>query len=76
MAMRSAELDRGVDVDVDPVRTLRRRQALSMIVYVCAIPLALVQEYLGLGLITAMWGFWGWVAYGGIEKGVVRRTSK
>jgi len=45
------------------VAKMRRRQALSLIPYICAIALALVHEYLGLGLITAMWGFWASIAY-------------
>ncbi|MPZ69745.1 MAG: hypothetical protein GEU71_09470 [Actinobacteria bacterium] len=58
------------------ITMLRRRQALSFLAYVCAIPLALVHEYLGLGLITGMWGFWGWIAYGNIGKAVIRRRAK
>ncbi len=37
--------------------------ALGFVIYVVATGLALVNAYLGLGIITAMWGFWAVIAY-------------
>lgn len=53
------------------VGMMRRRQAITLLIYVCAIPLALIHEFLGLGLITAMWAFWASVAYRTIGRPVV-----
>lgn len=66
IVMIALKPDRGLlkaGVPVKLVTKMRRRQALSFLVYVFAIPAALVHEYLGLGLITAMWGFWATIAY-------------
>jgi uncharacterized membrane protein len=41
----------------------RRRVALGFVIYLGATGLALVNAYLGLGIITAMWGFWAVIAY-------------
>ena len=62
-------------VSPELVAAMRRRQALSLLVYVCAIPLALVHEYLGLGLIIAMWGFWASIAYGTIGRAAAPARS-
>ena len=45
------------------IASARRRVALGFVVYVVATGLALVNAYLGLGIITAMWGFWAVQAY-------------
>ena len=37
-------------------------------VYLVAAGLALVNAYLGLALITAMWGFWGSFAYRALNE--------
>ena len=37
--------------------------ALGFVIYLVATGLALVNAYLGLGIITAMWGFWAVIAY-------------
>ena len=50
------------------VATTRRRVAGGFMVYAVAAALALVNAYLGLGLITAMWGFWGTVAYRALNE--------
>lgn len=51
-------------VPAELIAKMRRRQALTFLICLSAIPVALVHKYLGLGLITAMWGFFGWIAYG------------
>jgi uncharacterized membrane protein len=50
------------------IATIRRRVASGFLVYVVAAGLALVNAYLGLALITAMWGFWGTVAYRALNE--------
>jgi uncharacterized membrane protein len=50
------------------IATTRRRVASGFVVYVIAAGLALVNPYLGLALITAMWGFWGTVAYRALNE--------
>ena len=45
------------------IASARRRVALGFVIYVVATGLALVNAYLGLGIITAMWGFWAVQAY-------------
>ena len=37
-------------------------------IYVVATGLALVNAYLGLGIITAMWGFWAVMAYRALNR--------
>jgi uncharacterized membrane protein len=51
------------DVPASMIATTRRRVAIGFVIYAVSAGLALVNAYLGLGLITAMWGFWGVVAY-------------
>ncbi len=45
------------------ISSTRRRVALGFVIYLVATGLALVNAYLGLGIITAMWGFWAVIAY-------------
>ena len=45
------------------ISATRRRVALGFVIYLVATGLALVNAYLGLGIITAMWGFWAVIAY-------------
>jgi uncharacterized membrane protein len=45
------------------IAATRRRVALGFGIYLVATGLALVNPYLGLGIITAMWGFWALIAY-------------
>ena len=45
------------------IASTRRRVALGFVIYLVATGLALVNAYLGLGIITAMWGFWAVIAY-------------
>ena len=45
------------------IASARRRVALGFVIYLVATGLALVNAYLGLGIITAMWGFWAVIAY-------------
>lgn len=45
------------------IAATRRRVALGFVIYLVATGLALVNAYLGLGVITAMWGFWAVFAY-------------
>ncbi|MFL6238143.1 MAG: TMEM175 family protein [Actinomycetes bacterium] len=49
----------------------RRRVGLGLVVYAAAAGLALLNAYLGLAIITAMWAFWGAVAYQALNE---RRT--
>ena len=58
-------------VPASVIATTRRRVAFGFVVYAVAAGLALVNAYLGLALITAMWGFWGSVAYRALNE---RRT--
>jgi uncharacterized membrane protein len=55
-------------VSASQITTVRRRVASGFVVYVVAAGLALVNAYLGLALITAMWGFWGTVAYRALNE--------
>ena len=45
------------------IASARRRVALGFVIYVVATGLALVNAYLGLSIIAAMWGFWAVIAY-------------
>lgn len=45
------------------IASARRRVALSFVIYLVATGLALVDAYLGLGIITAMWAYWAIIAY-------------
>ena len=56
---RAAEAGRAAQL----IASARRRVALGFMIYVVATGLALVNAYLGLGIITAMWGFWAVIAY-------------
>jgi uncharacterized membrane protein len=55
-------------VPASQIATIRRRVASGFVVYVIAAGLALVNAYLGLALITAMWCFWGAVAYRALNE--------
>ena len=55
-------------VPASAIATTRRRVAFGFTVYLVAAGLSLVNAYLGLGLITAMWGFWGVVAYRALNE--------
>jgi uncharacterized membrane protein len=55
-------------VPASVIATTRRRVAFGFMVYAVAAGLALVNAYLGLALITAMWGFWGSVAYRALNE--------
>lgn len=50
------------------ITSTRRRVALGFVLYLIAACLALVNEYLGLGVIMAMWGFWGVMAYRALNR--------
>ena len=50
------------------IATTRRRVAIGFMVYAVAAGLALVNAYLGLGVITVMWAFWGSVAYRALNE--------
>jgi hypothetical protein len=50
------------------IATTRKRVAIGFMVYLVSAGLALVNAYLGLGLITAMWAFWGTVAYRALNE--------
>jgi uncharacterized membrane protein len=45
------------------IASTRRRVAFGFLIYFVATGLAMVNAYLGLGIITAMWGFWAAIAY-------------
>ena len=45
------------------IAATRRRVALGFVIYLVATGVALRYAYLGLGIITAMWGFWAVIAY-------------
>ncbi len=55
-------------VPAELITSIRRRVAFGFGVYVVAAGLALLNAYLGLGVITAMWGFWGVVAYRALNR--------
>ena len=55
-------------VPASMIARTRRRVAIGFVIYAVAAGLALVNAYLGLGLITAMWGFWGSVAYRALNE--------
>jgi uncharacterized membrane protein len=50
------------------ISTTRIRVAFGFVVYAVAAGLALLNAYLGLGVITAMWAFWGTVAYRALNE--------
>jgi uncharacterized membrane protein len=50
------------------IATTRKRVAIGFMIYLISAGLALVNAYLGLGLITAMWAFWGTVAYRALNE--------
>jgi uncharacterized membrane protein len=69
--MLAMKPDRGLlrqGVPASLVATTRHRVAGGFMVYAVAAALALVNAYLGLGLITAMWGFWGTAAYRALNE--------
>ncbi len=51
------------EVPLDAVATTQRRVRLGFVFYAVIAGLALVNAYLGLGLLVAMWCFWGRTAY-------------
>jgi uncharacterized membrane protein len=51
------------------IASARRRVAIGFVIYVVATGLALVDAYLGLGIIAAMWGFWAVIAYRALNGG-------
>ena len=55
-------------VPASQIATIRRRVASGFVVYLVAAGLALVNAYLGLALITAMWVFWGSFAYRALNE--------
>jgi uncharacterized membrane protein len=55
-------------VPASVIATTRRRVAFGFVVSGVAAGLALVNAYLGLGVITAMWAFWGTVAYRALNE--------
>ena len=50
------------------ITSTRRSVALGFLIYLVATGLALVNAYLGLVIITAMWGFWAVVAYRALNR--------
>jgi uncharacterized membrane protein len=56
------------DAPLDAVAATRRRVRFGLFFYASTAGLALVNAYLGLGLLVAMWVFWGTVAYGALNR--------
>lgn len=56
------------DVPLEVVAATRRRVAFGLLFYAATAGLSLVNAYLGLGLLVAMWVFWGAVAYGALNR--------
>jgi uncharacterized membrane protein len=50
------------------ISAIRRRVALGFAIYAVAVLASLVNAYLGLGLITTMWGQWGSTAYRALNR--------
>ena len=50
------------------IASTRRHVALGFVIYLVATGLAFVNPYLGLGVITAMWGFWSVIAYRALNR--------
>ena len=50
------------------ISSTRRRVALGFVIYLVATGVALRYAYLGLGIITAMWGFWAVIAYRALNR--------
>jgi len=50
-------------VSPEMIASIRRRVALGLPIYAASTALAAVNAYVGIVVITAMWGFWGMVAY-------------
>jgi hypothetical protein len=64
--MLALRLERGLlksGVSPELIASTRRRVALGFVIYLVAAGLALVNAYLGFGIITAMWGLWAVIAY-------------
>jgi uncharacterized membrane protein len=55
-------------VPASMIAKTRRHVAFGFPVYVAAAGLSLVNAYLGLGVITAMWVFWGSIAYRALSE--------
>src|SRR5262249_12972648 len=55
-------------VPASQIAPIRGRVGSGFVVYIVAAGLALVNAYLGLALITAMWGFWGVNAYRALNE--------
>jgi hypothetical protein len=60
------------DVPAEAIAATRRRVAFGLLLYAVIPGLALVNAYLGLGLLVAMRGFWGAVAYGALDRSASR----
>lgn len=56
------------DAPLDAVEATRRNVRFGFLVYAATAGLALVNAYLGLGLLVAMWVFWGTVAYRALNQ--------
>jgi len=50
------------------ISSTRRRVALGFVIYLVATGVALRYAYLGLGIITVMWGFWAVIAYRALNR--------
>jgi uncharacterized membrane protein len=55
-------------VPADLIASTRRRVALGFVIYVGIASVALLNAYLGMCLLAAMWGFWGSVAYRALNQ--------
>lgn len=55
-------------VPPEMIAATRRRVALGFLIYLVATGLAAVNAYLGLGIMTAMWGFWATIAYRSLNR--------
>jgi uncharacterized membrane protein len=58
------------DAPAATVRTVRRNAALAIPLYLTALGLALINQYVGVAFLTAMWTFWGVMAYRDLNEKV------
>lgn len=56
------------NVSPELIASIRRRVALGLPIYAASTALAALNAYLGIVVITAMWGFWGMVAYRSLNR--------
>lgn len=56
------------NVSPERIASIRRRVALGLPIYAASTALAALNAYLGIAVITAMWGFWGTVAYRSLNR--------